>query len=203
MHSALKDLPPIGADFEGGRFNGLFVMDGHLRASILAPKAYRIQDVEYGHYGEEIPGADSHFDSMANTVALAEADNDVARQILGLTINGFSDWAWAARDIVELAYRHFKPTDDESWRYSGSNPSSWPPGYPYKPGVPPQTPLAEFQAGGDEAIEVGWVWSSTQYSAYYAWYQDFGDGVQGNAGKGSRGLVLPVRSLILCPFNPF
>ncbi|HET9680182.1 MAG TPA: DUF1566 domain-containing protein [Gammaproteobacteria bacterium] len=46
-----------------------------------------------------------------------------------------------------------------------------------------------------ELFEKCWHWSSTQYSAYYAWVQDFYDGFQGNRRKDDECRVRAVRMI--------
>jgi hypothetical protein len=54
-----------------------------------------------------------------------------------------------------------------------------------------------LMANVPELFEKDWYWTSTQYSSYYAWFQDFGDGYQYNTSKKSELLGRPVRRLIL------
>ncbi len=42
----------------------------------------------------------------------------------------------------------------------------------------------------------GWAWSSSQRSAYYAYYMDFEGGWLGSSGKGNERLARPVRRFI-------
>jgi hypothetical protein len=118
---------------------------------------------------------------MGNTQAMAEAGSHLAQWALGLEINGHKDWCLPARDVLELGYRNLKPTARETGCYfrDGDNPSSLPPGYPYTEGTPvTQTAIELFQAGGTEAFDASWYWSSTVYSEASAWSQDFGTGSQ-------------------------
>jgi len=47
-----------------------------------------------------------------------------------------------------------------------------------------------------ELFEDGWNWTSTQFSAYNAWFQSFGYGLQHYNGKDHQGRVQPVRRLL-------
>lgn len=191
-------LPEIGQPFEGGFYTGKMMIDGRLAVIVSASKQHELRGV-WGEYGQDVKGAKSTFDCVANTQAMAEAGSEIAKQVQALTINGFSDWAIPSRDAVELQYRHLKPTTQEnycSWR-DGDNPSSVPPGHIYTEESPAQTTADAFKEGGDEAFEAAWYWTSTQYSAYDAYVQDFGGGGQNHTGKTSERRVRPVRRLFI------
>lgn len=168
-----------GAPFEGGFYGGQIRIGAALFAVIWAPKAQgELNGKWLGSY-TSVPGACSYFDSMANTQAMGEAGSDLARQALALDINGFTDWCLPARDVLELAYRHLKPTKKENYAHrNGDNPSSAPAGYPYTEAFPTQTRESAFRESGAEAFGGEWYWSSTQYSDGRAWYQFFNYGLQ-------------------------
>ena len=191
-------LPTIGTALEGGFFGGVIRLGEALFAIAWAPKA------EGEHAGAawldgkstDMAGARSCADSLGNTLALAEAGSTQAKWALGLRINGHDDWCLPARDVLELAYRHLKPTTYKTgaWFRDGDNPTSVPPGYPYANGEPVvQTPVAAFQEGGAEAFEAAWYWSSTQYSANYAWNQLFDSGDQYHYVKSFKARARAVR----------
>lgn len=60
--------------------------------------------------------------------------------------------------------------------------------------LPAKRELAVLFANVRELFE-GWHWSSTQYSAYYAWSQDFSDGTQDGANESYTGRARAVRRL--------
>ena len=172
----------FGAFTDGGHFGGVLQINGTAFAVIHAPKAEgEFDEVALLSSDENVPGAMSYSDSMANTRALAQAGSELAKKVLALTINGFTDWCLPARDVVELAYRHLKPTEEETyggWR-DGENPSSVPPGLPYAcTAAIVQTAAEAFQAGNAEAFEDSLYWTSTQYRERSAWYQNFSYGGQ-------------------------
>ena len=188
----------IGAAYEGGFYAGTIRMNDMLFAVAVAPKAQgELKGKWLGSY-TDVPGACSYFDSMANTQAMAEAGSDLAKQVLALDINGFKDWCIPSRDVLELCYRHFKPTTKENavHRY-GDNPSSVPAGYPYTEALPAQTALTAFQDGGLEAFEEEWYWSSTQDSDSDAWGQGFNNGYQLSNGKSYEARCRAVRLIHL------
>lgn len=197
--SKLGDSVPtvIGTPFEGGYYGGIFTFGGDVYANIVSSKALgEFSDVQWGKYGKLITGADSFFDGLANTLAMAESGSEIAQRVLDLRIAGRDDWHIGARDIVEMQYRHFKPTAADNYVYRhGENPGSLPVGYPYTVHFPGQTPVDLFREGGPEAFEAELYWTSTQSSAYGAWLQYFSVGCQDLASKNLGCRVRAVRRL--------
>lgn len=102
--------------------------------------------------------------------------------------------------MLELGYRHLKPTTWETGYHfrDGDNPSSLPPGYPYKNEAPiAQTATELFQDGGAEAFDASWYWSSTIYSEASAWFQNFNDGDQSYDRQGDELRARAVRLIQL------
>jgi len=191
-------IPEIGAPYGGGFFSGITVQDGKHYLNITAGREHELEG-EWGNYGVKIEGADSFTDSRANTEAMAAAGSVLAQQVLALDIGGFTDWAIPARDVQELQYRHFKPTGQQNycWNRDGDNPNSLPVGNLYTEESPAQTALEAFKHGGADAFQGRWYWSSSQRSAYDAFYVNFDDGYQGITAKYIECLVRPVRSELL------
>jgi hypothetical protein len=191
----------FGTPFEGGFYGGkIRIFDG-VFAIAWAPKALGETTSLWLPSYTQVPNADSCFDSMANTLAMAEAGSPLGIWARGLNINSKQDWCIPARDVVELGYRHLKPgtyANACSFR-DGDNPSSIPAGYPYTEQFPVQTVSEAFRKGGAEAFDEAWYWSSTQYSASYAWIQDFDDG--GQRG-GSKKFEARARACRLIQLNP-
>lgn len=190
----------IGTPWEGGFYAGVISYNGDVYAQVVAPKSdgQLLGTHKWGKYGQLIVGADSFFDGLSNTKAMAEGGLVIAERVLDLRIGGFDDWHIPARDQLELGYRGLKPTDDENYVYrNGDNPSSVPPGYPYTIHLPGQTPVELFREGGAEAFDADWYLTSTQYSAFTAWGQYFGDGYQDLALKDVSSRVRAFRSIKL------
>jgi hypothetical protein len=183
---------------EGGYFAGRVRIGDAVFGVITAPKDGGELTGPWHTAATDIEGARSYFDSRANTVAMAEAGSEIARQALAASINGHSDWVIPARDVLELLYRAHKPTTEANytWR-SGDNPSSIPAGYPHTETAPAQSSSEAFQASGQEAFADGWYWSSTQRSAHFAWDQNFGDGTQDLTSKSFEARVRLVRLIQL------
>ncbi|HSV48406.1 MAG TPA: hypothetical protein VLJ58_21635 [Ramlibacter sp.] len=191
-----------GAPFEGGFYGGQITSHGGAKIFGIAwaPKAYEYRAIWLPNY-KDVPNATSCVHSMDNTLAMAEAGSPAAQLILGKEINGHSDWCLAARDVMELGYRHLKPgTYPNSCSFrDGDNPSSIPVGYPYTEQAPVQTLAEDFRTGGSEAFEEEWYFTSTQYSADYAWNQGFRHGGQGTDDKEFEARWRPVRLIQLNP----
>ncbi len=191
-------LPEIGQPFGGGFFTGIYQQNGKRYAVITAPAAHELEG-EWGAYGEKIEGAGSLTDSRANTEAMAASGSTLAQQVLALEIDGFTDWAIPARDVQELQYRHLKPTTQQNycWNRDGENPSSLPVGELYTEELPAQTTVDAFKAGGPEAFQPRWYWSSSQRSANFAFFMGFDVGYQFSIVKLNEFRVRPVRSVLI------
>lgn len=193
-------VPSIGQAYGGGFVTGITrdPATGERHLWITAGAAHELKGA-WGEFGAKIDGADSFTNSRANTEAMAAAGSALAKQVLALEIDGFTDWAIPARDVQELQYRHFKPTIEENWAglRNGDNPNSEPVGLMYSEEDPKQTAHEAFQAGGAEAFLDTWYWSSSQRSAYSAFGVYFGGGYQSIIGKLGELRVRPVRSELI------
>lgn len=194
------ELPVIGQAYGGGFVTGITrdPATGERHLWITAGAAHELKGT-WGEYGAKIKGADSFTNSRANTEAMASAGSELAKQVLGLEIGGFTDWAIPARDVQELQYRHFKPTTEQNWagRRDGENPHSEPVGLLYSEEDPKQTVHEAFQVDGPEAFRDTWYWSSSQCSADYAFGMYFDDGYQGYGDKTIELRGRPVRSELI------
>ena len=193
-------IPAIGQAYGGGFVTGITrdPATGKRFLNITAGAEHELVG-KWGEYGIKIEGADSFTDSRANTQAMAAAGSELAAKVLALSIGGYNDWAIPARDVQELQYRHFKPTTEENWANSrnGDNPNSEPVGLLYSEEDPVQTIHAAFQEGGTEAFRDTWYWSSSQRSAYTAFFMDFDGGFQGHYYEFNELRVRPVRSELI------
>lgn len=153
----------IGSPLEGGFFGGIINVNGQHKAIIWAPKKLGSIKTHLLNSPNPVAGAGSPADCLTNTRALLAAGSPAAEFVTSLTIDGHNDWLIPSRDVLELGYRHFKPTAYEnyaSWR-DGENANSIPPGWIYTPTEPAQTQLEAFRAEGEEAFDAAWHWSST------------------------------------------
>lgn len=201
-NTATQTIPIVpGTPFEGGFYVGRFQVGGIEYALIVSPKAEgELEEAAWGPPEQSIENA-SYADGWTNTNAMAATNNDLARWILALDINGFSDWYLPSRDELELCYRNLKPTTDDNYTSfrDGDNPSSLPAGYPYTKSSPLQTAASHFREDGEQAFERAWYWTSTQYSPDTAWIQYFNDGNQGNVLKDYARRARAVRRLPIKP----
>lgn len=195
----ISALPSIGSPLEGGFYAGLIRVANETFAIIVAPKAEgEHEPIAWGEYGTKIEDADSVFDGRANSIAMAEAGYPIAQWALTLNISGFSDWYLPSRDELEIVYRNFKPTTEENWVYRhGENMHAVPPTYAYTAEHPTQTSITAFQADGAEEFADTWHWTSTQFSANYAWCQSFSGGDQDGDDKLNELRARAVRRLLV------
>jgi len=197
-----NELPTIGSAFQGGFFAGLLTIDGQLHGLIVAPKAAgELDEARWGEYGQDIAGATSVYDGLANTQAMAEVGSDLAKWALELEIDSFTDWYLPSRDELEILYRQYKPTTETNYQYGrhGENSSAVPITQHYSAEAPAQTSHEAFQEGAEQAFEDAWYWSSTQYSPSLAWYQFFGGGTQDLVLKASELRARAVRRFTVTP----
>ena len=164
-------LPTIGTPLGGGFFGGVS-RDGLW--IIVAPKAEGEAMLPWKTANSASPGARSLYDGLANTLAIADAKHPAAAFCSGRDIGGHDDWHLGSPDDMTEVARNLMPR-------AGGNPE--------------QTAAEAFQAGGTEAFEQDWYWTSAEQSPGYAWLQSFYDGNQYYYGKLSRLRVRAVRKI--------
>ena len=122
--------PRIGQPWpdQGGIYAGIMAgrdgqPDYHL---ILAPaEAGSFNDVEWGPYGKSIDGADSYFDGVANTAAMATADIDLAKRILALQIDGHADYHLPSQAEAHLLAANLKDQfEQDDWYWTSTQYSA-------------------------------------------------------------------------------
>lgn len=188
----------IGDSLGGGYFGGVIdtrfeengdPIEGGLRYIIIvAPKAQGGETREIqlmdDRYNIVLP---SNWDGLANTQILLD-DNvsafPVIQWVKDLEINGYDDWYIPAIDELELLYRNFKPTDDETlpgrsafsapYADYGVNPSSMPRGAAYNDVEPIlQTTIPIFTNPSEKFQPREYNSSTTYKSTYYTYTHDF------------------------------
>jgi len=204
--SGLPTGPAIGDSYEGGYFAGYIshTADGvATHALIVAPAAtgatgtgYTLTTKKQWQSSSSTTGATSTYDGDANTALMTSSP--AADFCTGLTIGVYSDWYLPARYELDIAYENLKPTtatNNTSW---GINPYSVPERTVNRTaGVPAQTSVAAFQAGGGESFVASNHWSSTESGATNAWELKFSDGDQGNSPKNGTTRVRAFRKVAL------
>jgi hypothetical protein len=189
MTEVIEQVPTtIGTPFAGGFYAGLICSDSDVYAVIVSPKDGGEHDAAvWNESTDRIAGAQSYFDGLSNTQAMAASGSEIAKWALGLNMNSFDDWYLPSRDELEVIYRAMKPTGEENYASfrDGENQSSAPVAYAYTKQVPAQTKSDVFQQGGAEAFEAQWYWTSTQCAGNsgIAWVQGFYDGDQSSLHK--------------------
>lgn len=197
MEIATTKTPTVpGTPYAGGFYAGRINIAGEQYAIIVAPKVAGEVEAEW-HKDAATANSLSFYDGLANTKAMAEAGSKLAQRMLTMSIYGLSDWYLPSRDELEICYRNLKPTVEENYCWRGDNPSSMPPGYAYSRDVPAQTGDTAFQAGGAEAFEPVWYWTSTQYAGtpVCAWMQYFFYGNQYDLLKSNKNRARAVRKV--------
>lgn len=176
-----SDLPPLLSPLGGGWFANVIVLNGENFALICAGKDGQFR-VNYSDEDIEIPGAESHIDGMANTLAAAAAGCQWPAVVRAYRGGGFDDWFGPATYQQDTCFRAFKPTTDENYSWlSSANPCLLVPAMPHTKAFPAKTTLAEFQEGGEHAFDTdAYYMSSTARGAYHVVVQDFQDGIQDN-----------------------
>ncbi len=140
-----------------GHYAGIIAKpDGAAWALTLPTDVPALPDQAWGEYSTLIEGADDPFDGYANTLAMADAGNELAQ---------------AVRELPGDCY------------------------------LPSRMEALVLFATLREQIGSGWVWTSTQYSAHSAWFQDFDNGNQNWGRKSSQWRAVPVRRLVLRSFG--
>jgi hypothetical protein len=114
-------VPTIGALVEGGLFHGVLLIAGQLWGEVTAPKA---EGEITGHTWlptyQDVPGAASDFDGLANTVAMAEAGSTLAQAARALRINGRDDWYLPARGGQLLQWGNLRAVLDPAEAFEGA-----------------------------------------------------------------------------------
>jgi len=190
----------LGTAMEGGFFGGIINVDGQHKGVIWAPKKEGQIVAALMPPGRRVTTAFSPYDCQANTQALLALSSPAAQRVTDLEINGHKDWLIPSRDVLELGYRHFKPTGYQnycSWR-DGENPNSVPPGWLYTTEQPGQTQIEHFRDAEAEAFDDHWYWSSTVLpNGETAFIQLFNTGDQYYYGLSYEGRVRAVRLIQL------
>jgi hypothetical protein len=106
VKSIALDLPRIGAPWagQGGNLIGIIRGEkGQPDYCLVVPtnKSAKLKGI-YGPL-ERVTGAESEYDGLANTKAMAAAGSDVAKRVLALQISGHADFYIPSRREARLA----------------------------------------------------------------------------------------------------
>lgn len=185
--------PVIGQAFGGGYYAGKIAVGGGDVAThylIVAPKSSgEAYGKTWGTYGATT-GITSVIAGPTNTTSLIALGADYQAAIFcGTTCNasggigGYTDWYMPAKNELEVLYFFLKPGTTSNSTGYGSNANAVSPepvSTNYSAGTPAQTSATTFRTGASsQEFVAGYYWTSTEYSANYAWYQYFSNGYQG------------------------
>lgn len=189
-NSVTPALPAIGAAFGGGFYAGqIGVSSVATHNLIVGPLSTAEQaSIQWKNANTATAGADSVIDGPQNTADMVADGNSTvypcAHFCNDLVIGGFSDWYMPAKNELEVVYFNLKPTTAGNNTSSGINANAVPArASNYTDGNPAQTSAAAFQTGNSESFASANYWSSTEYSANYAYRQGFSVGGQTYNGK--------------------
>lgn len=179
--------PTVGSAYEGGYFAGQISTAGNGIADynlVVGPVASaENSSKQYKNANTATAGADSVIDGPQNTADIVADGNSTvypaAHFCNDLVIGGFSDWYLPAKNELEVCYYNLKPTTASNSTSSGTNTNAVPSrASNYTAGDPAQTSATDFRNTGAEDFATGRYWSSTEFSATYAWAQYFNNGYQ-------------------------
>lgn len=183
--------PAIGSAFGGGFFAGQISTTANGVAThnlVIGPLSSGQTQLAWKNANTATSGADSNINGPQNTADMvADGNSNVypcAHFCNDASIGGFSDWYMPAKNELEVCYFNLKPTTNSNNTNSGINPNAVPArASNYTAGNPAQTSAAAFQSGGAEPFAATFYWSSTEFSATGARFQDFFNGYQTSNNK--------------------
>ena len=123
-----RAAPAIGEFWkeQGGTYIGILRDADGIEYHNVISLEQEFNGVKWGERGKEIAHCTSDRDGLANTIAMAEAGSELARDILRMRLNGFDDWALPARHQLRLAYLNAPESfDKESWYWSSTQFSAY------------------------------------------------------------------------------
>jgi len=174
--------PSPGDAYQGGYFAGKISVSGVTYALVVAPRSTGRSFLVWKTTATSTTGTSSTIDGPTNSANMDNASHPSAQFCEGLTIGGYTDWYMPARDELEVLYYFLKPNTTANSTSSGANAyavSPEPVSTNYTTSSPAQTNATIFRTGGAQAFNGGGAdsyWTSTQYNAANAYYQDIGLG---------------------------
>lgn len=141
-------LPEVGQPLAGGLYAGRIYFDGAEHAVIDAGREFELEAQWRDRDGPRpnIRSAQSYYDGMANTRAMAEAGSAIAVKVLRMVIRGVRGWHIPSIEELQLMRVTLRQLPD--WD------RCWP---------------AEGSGGPSQAFALSTYWSSTQRAAGSAW----------------------------------
>lgn len=175
----------IGHQCYGGYFAGFIVISNKTYHLVVSPKLNGdIDNIALAKQPALLDFNASQSDGFKNSFMLGQRFTEL-RLLTSLEINGYDDWYIPSMDELEVIYRNLKPTVHANSCYfrSGMNLSSVDneAQKPYSVDQPTQTNALPFRAGGVQALDAEYYWSSTpkqNSEQLMFWCQSFQDGTQ-------------------------
>ena len=190
----------IGEAYGGGFYAGQIGVSGVATHNlVVGPIASAQTTNQWKNAQTATAGADSDINGPQNTADMVADGNSTvypcAHFCNDLSTGGQTDWYMPAKNELEVCYFNLKPSTTANNTSSGINPNAVPArASNYTSGNPAQTLASAFIIStGAEAFATPNYWSSTEYSAAYAWVQTFGDGFQSYYGKDNSRRVRAIR----------
>lgn len=203
--NSVTPLPSIGDAYEGGFFAGQIGVSSVATHNLVVGPAASAQNSskEYKNANTSTSGADSDINGPQNTADMVADGNSTvypaAHFCNDLVIGGFSDWYMPAKNELEVCYYNLKPTttaNNTGATAGGINSNAVPARTViYTSGIPAQTSAADFKNTGAEDFLTNVYGSSTEYSALYAWGQNFGSYKQGAQYNIDKNFAASVRAI--------
>jgi hypothetical protein len=126
--SIALDLPRIGAPWpgQGGNFAGIIRGEKGQPDYGLAVPTHPSTTVK-GPWGpaEHVKGAESEYDGLANTEAMATAGSKIAKQALAVRIDGHNDFYIPAHREVRLAQTNAPELFGTGWHWTSTQIRAW------------------------------------------------------------------------------
>jgi hypothetical protein len=197
--TATSFVPTVaGTAYQGGFYAGKIVVGGSTYALVVAPKASgESASKAWKTATTTTAGTLSLNDGLSNSNAMNNSSHPAAQFCRALTIGGYSDWYLPAKDELEILYRYLKPDNTANDTTSGANNNSSPVGAVYTASNPTTSVSLAYTTGNAEVFAANYYWSSTEYTASYAWFQPFSGGNQTNYLKTSGYYVRAVRKVLI------
>jgi hypothetical protein len=202
--------PPttIGQAYGGGYYAGKIAVGGGGTAThylIVAPKATgENSGSTWGVYGSTT-GVTSLINGPTNTASLVALGSTYQAATFcnnlnaGAGLNGYKDWYLPARNELEVLFYFLKPNANNNDTTTGSNANAVSPepiNTNYTLSSPSQTSAGiGFRAGEANAFALASFWSSTEFSANNAWFQQFNFNYYYNNTKDGSFFVRAVRRI--------
>ena len=206
MRKVLIPEPAIGAAFGGGFYYGRIWENGNLYWLVMADKSAEVTIMVKTDASTD-PGSLSIFDGLANTNATNNASHPAAQYCKAyVDALGNNDYFLAAMEEWEPAYRILKPTTSSNVTASdvsaaaGINTHAVPTTGGYSASSPPVTAISAFVAGGAQAFQAAYYFTSTEGTyagVQYQQVQSMSDGSQTYSNKNVARLVRPIRKVLV------